>query len=134
MPAKITGYTVSTNPVKLNATSTICYHCYKYFQLNSKGAEGDNIICDNEGVSPPLTQARDPLTSCTCFDACFLLRHLLHALASMLVNPRHACAARVTALGLCVCVCLLLNISLYMGLFVPQTIATFPAEDEGRIF
>ena len=34
----------------------------------------------------------------------------------------------------CVCVCLLLNISLYTWLFMPQTIVTFPAADEGRKF
>ena len=56
------------------------------------------------------------------------------------VNPRRACAARVTVLGLCVCVCvcvsvcLLLNISLFTCLFVPQTILTFSAADEGRKF
>ena len=35
--------------------------------------------------------------------------------AGVVVNPRRACAVRVTVLGLCVClcVCLLLNISLY---------------------
>ena len=33
-----------------------------------------------------------------------------------------------------VCVCLLLNISLFMCLFVPQTILTFSAVDEGRKF
>ena len=50
------------------------------------------------------------------------------------INPRRACAGRVTVLGLCVsvCVCLLLSISLYTRLFVPQTIVTFPAADEGR--
>ena len=32
----------------------------------------------------------------------------------LVINPRRACAAKVTVLGLCVCVvCLLLNISLY---------------------
>ena len=56
-----------------------------------------------------------------------------------LVNPRRACAARVTVLGLCVCVsvcvCLLLNISLFtFHVFVPQTILTFLAADEGRNF
>ena len=69
-----------------------------------------------KGLGPPLTQARDPLTSCTCFDACFLLRHLLHALASMLVNPRRACAARVTALGLCVCVCVCVSVTQHLTL------------------
>ena len=34
----------------------------------------------------------------------------------------------------CVCVCLLLNISLFMCLFMPQTILTFSAADEGRKF
>ena len=55
-------------------------------------------------------------------------------------NPRRACAARVTVLGVCVrqsvcvcvSVCLLPNISLFMRLFVPQTILTFSAADEGR--
>ena len=51
------------------------------------------------------------------------------------VNPRRACTARVTVLGLCVCVsvcvCLLLNISLLTCLFMPQTILTFLAADEG---
>ena len=53
-----------------------------------------------------------------------------------IINPRRACAARVTVLGLCVClsVCLLPNISLFTGLFVPQTILTFSAADEGRKF
>ena len=56
------------------------------------------------------------------------------------INPRRACAARVTVLGLCVCVCvcvcvcLLLNISLFTCLFVPQMILTFSAADEGRKF
>ena len=56
-----------------------------------------------------------------------------------LINPRRACAVRVTVLGLCVCVCvcvcvcLLLNISLFTRLFVPQTILTLAA-DEGRTF
>ena len=66
------------------------------------------------------------------------------------INPRRACTARVTVLGLCVCVsvclcvcvcaclcvcvCLLLNISLFTCLFVPQTILTFSAADEGRKF
>ena len=38
------------------------------------------------------------------------------------VNPRRAYAARVTVLDLCVCVsvCLLLNISLFTCLFMPQ--------------
>ena len=34
--------------------------------------------------------------------------------------------------SVCLSVCLLLNISLYTWLFVPQTIVTFPAADEGR--
>jgi len=52
------------------------------------------------------------------------------------INSRRACAARVTVLGLCVCVsvCLLPNISLFTWLFVPQTILTFLAADEGRKF
>ena len=33
-----------------------------------------------------------------------------------------------------VCVCLLLNISLFTQLFVPQMILTFSAADEGRKF
>ena len=37
----------------------------------------------------------------------------------------------VDVLGLCVCVCLLLNITC---LFVPQTILTFSAADEGGNF
>ena len=41
---------------------------------------------------------------------------------------------RIQVLGLCVSVCLLLNISLYTRLFVPQTIVTFPAAGEGRKF
>ena len=49
-----------------------------------------------------------------------------------IINPRRACAAGVTVLGLCVC--LLLNISLYARLFVPQTILTFSAADEDRKF
>ena len=40
-----------------------------------------------------------------------------------MINPQRACAARVTVLGLCVC--LLLNISLFTCLFMPQTILTF---------
>ena len=53
---------------------------------------------------------------------------------AIIVYPRHACAARVTVLGLCVClrVCLLLNISLFTWLCVPQMILTFLAADEGR--
>jgi len=59
-----------------------------------------------------------------------------HLCGNYVINPRHACAVRVTVLGLrvCVCVCLLLNISLFMWLFVPQTILTFSAADEGRKF
>ena len=59
----------------------------------------------------------------------------IHVILGM-INPRRACAARVTVLGLCVCVCvcLLLNISLFMCLFVPQMILTFSAADEGRKF
>ena len=34
----------------------------------------------------------------------------------------------------CVCVCLLINISLFMCLFMPQTILTFSVADEGRKF
>ena len=46
---------------------------------------------------------------------------------NQLINPRHACPARVTVVGsvcvcVCVCACLLLNISLLECLFVPQTI------------
>ena len=58
----------------------------------------------------------------------------------LIFNPRRACAARVTVLGLCVCVCvclsvcLLLNISLFTCLFVSQTILSFSAADEGRKF
>ena len=38
------------------------------------------------------------------------------------INPRRACAARVTVVGsVCVCVCLLLDISLLECLFVSQT-------------
>ena len=48
------------------------------------------------------------------------------------LNPRRACAARVTVLGLCVC--LLLNISLFTCLFVPQTILTFSVADDGGKF
>ena len=36
--------------------------------------------------------------------------------------------------SVCLCVCLLLNISLFTRLFVPQTILTFSAADEGRNF
>ena len=40
--------------------------------------------------------------------------YLLSGNLTKFVNPRRACAARVTVLGLCVwCVCLLLNISLF---------------------
>ena len=47
------------------------------------------------------------------------------------VNPRRAwhCAARVTVHVLCVGV---VNISLFTFLFMPQTILTFSAADEGR--
>ena len=36
--------------------------------------------------------------------------------------------------SVCVCVCLLLNISLFTCLFMPQTILTFSVADEGRNF
>ena len=66
----------------------------------------------------------------------------VEVLTVVVINPRRACAARVTVLGLCVCVCvcvclsvcLLLNISLFTCLFVPQTILSFSAVDEGRKF
>ena len=64
----------------------------------------------------------------------YILRSLIaHTHKNEIINPRRACAARVTVLGLCVClcVCLLLNISLFTCLFVPQTILTFSAADEG---
>ena len=70
--------------------------------------------------------------------SCFCLHQKFCAVwcIQLLINPRRACAARVKVLGLCVCVsvcgCLLLNISLFMRLFVPQTILTFSAADEGR--
>ena len=48
-----------------------------------------------------------------------------------IINPRRACAVRVTVLGLCVCVCYSTS-HFYTRLFVPQTIVTFPAADEGR--
>ena len=52
-----------------------------------------------------------------------------------IINPRRACTARVNdSWSVCLCVCLLLNISFYTRLFVPQTIITFPAADEGRKF
>ena len=50
------------------------------------------------------------------------------------MNPQGACAARVTEIGLGVCVCLLLNISLFGCFFMPQTILTLSAVDEGRKF
>ena len=41
--------------------------------------------------------------------------HMISYGSQLVINPRRACAARVTVLGLCVClsVCLLLNISLF---------------------
>ena len=59
-------------------------------------------------------------------------------------NPRRACTARVTILGLCVCVsvclsaclsvcvCLLLNISLFTRLFMPQMILTSAADERQK--
>ena len=57
----------------------------------------------------------------------------------LVVNPRRACAARVTVLGLCVCVCVCVCVSVTQHLtfhvfIVPQTILTFSAADEGRKF
>ena len=49
-------------------------------------------------------------------------------------NSRRACAARVTEHVLGLCACLLLNISLFTCLFMPQMILTFLAADEGRKF
>ena len=48
----------------------------------------------------------------------------------LVINPRRTCVVRVTVLGLCV----LLNISFFTWLFVPQTILTFSAADEGWKF
>ena len=58
--------------------------------------------------------------------------------SKLIIDPQRTCAVRVTVLGLyvclCVCVCLLLNVSLFMWLFMPQTILTFSEVDEGQKF
>ena len=51
-------------------------------------------------------------------------------------NPRRAYAARVIVLGLCVCVSVCVSVTQHLTIhvFVPQTILTFLASDEGRNF
>ena len=53
-------------------------------------------------------------------------------------DPRRACAVRVTLLGLClcvcVCVCMCVSVTQHLTSFVPQSILTFLAADEGRNF
>ena len=50
---------------------------------------------------------------------------MIHSMTFLLINPRRACAARVTVVGLCVCVsvCLLSHISPLERLFVLKTLS-----------
>ena len=49
-----------------------------------------------------------------------------------LINPRRACAARVTVVGsVCVCVCLLSHISPMERLFVLKNAVMYSAGNEG---
>ena len=54
-----------------------------------------------------------------------------------LVNPRRACTARVTVLGLCVCVCVCVSVTQHLTFYViicATNDTTFSVADEGRIF
>ena len=82
IPVKITGYTLSINPVKLNATSTICYHCYKY----STSRKSLNKHLTSRRVLRlrlPKHTGRSLLCVCLCASACVCLR--LRASASVYV-------------------------------------------------
>ena len=43
------------------------------------------------------------------------------AIDGLVVNPRHACVARVTVVGLCVCVCVCVSVCLQALLAVAQS-------------
>ena len=51
----------------------------------------------------------------------------------VLINPRRACAARVTVLGLCVCVSVTQHLTFHV-IVRATTILTFSMADEGRKF
>ena len=57
---------------------------------------------------------------------------VFYSIIQALLTPQRACVAWIAVLSVCLCV--LLNISLFTWLFVPQTILTFSAADEGRKF
>ena len=52
-------------------------------------------------------------TTCVIFGL-FYTQELLYTIISLVINPRRACAARVTVVGLCVC----LSVCLFVCLFV----------------
>ena len=52
---------------------------------------------------------------------------------SCVINPRRACAARVTVVVVCVCVCLSVKSHLTSGASVrPENAVTYSAGDEGQ--
>ena len=56
---------------------------------------------------------------------------------SCVINPRRACAARVTVLGLCVCVCVYMYVTQHLTLRVSVHAANHTSHlwgDEGRKF
>ena len=63
----------------------------------------------------------------------FLLRRLPTGGITLLVNPRRACAARVTVVGsVCVCVCVSVKSHLTYGASVrPENAVTYSAGNEG---
>ena len=46
------------------------------------------------------------------------------AIDGLVVNPRHACVARVTVVGLCVCVCVCVCVCLFAGSSGSSTITS----------
>ena len=108
IPVKITGYTLSINPVKLNATSTICYHCYKY-------------STSRKSLNKRLTSRRVLRLRLPKHTECSLL--WVHLCASTCICVR-------LPVSMCVCMCLRSSVCILMcvcvRLFAPMHIRLCP--------
>jgi len=65
------------------------------------------------------------------------LPQVVYSWCMAVINPRRTCPTRVTVLGLCVCLCVCVCYStshFFTWLFMPKTILTFSAADEGQNF
>ena len=56
----------------------------------------------------------DAVQNCLVAEYCTVSGRVLHIYLLLLINPRCACAARITVLGLCVCLSVCLSVCLFV--------------------